>query len=58
MMPKLQQSAVCMQCTLQASSNVQNLFSATYQWMTAKDRRPSQNPVKAKQQDYFKGVLF
>ena len=31
---------------------------ATYQWMTAKDRRPSQNPVKAKQQDYFKGVLF
>jgi hypothetical protein len=31
---------------------------AAYQWMTAKDRRPSQNPVKAKQQDYFKGVLF
>jgi len=26
--------------------------------MTAKERRPGQNPRKAKEQDYFKGIFF
>jgi len=31
---------------------------ATYYWMTSKERRPEQNPCKAKEQKYFKGVFF
>ena len=31
---------------------------ATFEWMTSKDRRPNQNPIKATQQDYFKGIFF
>lgn len=31
---------------------------ATYNWMTSKERRPEQNPSKAKEQKYFKGVFF
>ena len=30
----------------------------TYHWMTTKERRPEQNPCKAKKQEYFKGIFF